>query len=445
MSELDDLRARVQSLEEENANLRVPRTSRWSVRSIVSGIILVLAIVLAPTAAIGTWARAQLVDTDQFVATFAPLADDPAVQDFVADQVVIAIDEQLDLDSLVGEVFDGLRDLDLPPRAEAALGILEAPASQGLASLVDGVVHDLVASEQFASVWSEALRFTHDRAIAVLQDDPDIAVQLGDDGVIAIDLSIVIERVKEILSDRGVGFADLIPVVEKTIPIAQADALVLVRSVYQIAVTTGFWLPWFVLALVVGGILFARNRSRAILGTSIGFALVFALIAAGAGIGRGIFVGSVSPAIMPAGAATAVYSQVSDLLFSTVVALAFLGVVVAVAAWFAGPSRSAMATRGITTNAFASLRHQWERRGVTTGRFGEFVGRYRGVILIVGSALGTLILIVNRPVSFGSIAGVTCGLIVLLVSIELLRRPTSQPERESPMQTAGDPDGAPVG
>ncbi|WP_312167578.1 hypothetical protein [Microbacterium sp.] len=445
MSELDDLRARVQSLEEENASLRVPRKSRWSVRSIVSGIILVLAIILAPTAAIGTWARTQLVDTDQFVATFAPLANDPAVQDFVADQVVIAIDEQLDLDSLVGEVFDGLRDLDLPPRAEAALGILEAPASQGLASLVDGVVHDLVASEQFASVWSEALRFTHDRAIAVLQEDPDIAVQLGDDGVIAIDLSIVIERVKEILSDRGVGFADLIPVVEKTIPIAQADALVLVRSVYQIAVTTGFWLPWFVLALVVGGILFARNRSRAILGTSIGFALVFALIAAGARIGRGIFVGSVSPAIMPAGAATAVYSQVSDLLFSTVVALAFLGVVVAVAAWFAGRSRSAMATRGITTNAFASLRHQWERRGVTTGRFGELVGRYRGVILIVGSALGTLILIVNRPVSFGSIAGVTCGLIVLLVSIELLRRPTSQPERESPMQTAGDPDGAPVG
>ncbi len=97
-----------------------------------------MAVLLAPIAAMGTWARLQLVDADRFVATFAPLAEDPDVQDFIAAQASAAIQEQVDLTAVVGEVFDGLRELDLPPRAASALTLLEAPAASGLTSLVDG-------------------------------------------------------------------------------------------------------------------------------------------------------------------------------------------------------------------------------------------------------------------------------------------------------------------
>src|SRR6478609_2212242 len=159
MSEIEDLRERLRALEQENEALRRPRR-RISARSIIAGIVLVVAVLLAPIAAMGTWARLQLVDADRFVATFAPLAEDPDVQDFVADQVTAAIDEQVDLDAVVGELFDGLRALDLPPRATAALGLLEAPAASGLSSLIDGVVHEVVSSRQFADIWAETLRFT---------------------------------------------------------------------------------------------------------------------------------------------------------------------------------------------------------------------------------------------------------------------------------------------
>lgn len=422
MSEVEELRARLRALEQENAALRRPQR-RLSARSVIAGIVLVVAVLLAPIAAMGTWARLQLVDADRFVATFAPLAEDPDVQDFVADQVTAAIDEQVDLDAVVGDLFDGLRALDLPPRAESALGLLQAPAASGLSSLIDGVVHDVVSSRQFADIWAETLRFTHERAVAILQDEPGTALQLGDDGVLSVDLGVVVERVKEALAARGAGFADLIPVIDRTIPVVQADALVLVRTVYQVAVTAGFWLPWVVLGLVVLGVLLAVQRPRALLWTSLGFAVVFLLLAAGMGIGRGFFIGAVSPSIMTAAAAGSLFDQLTALLGSTIVALALVGMLIALWAWLAGSSRSASTVRGVVESGFGAVRASAEGHGLSTGRFGEAVDRYRGAILIAGMAIGVLVLLATRPVTFGAVIGVAIGLLVLAILVELLRRP----------------------
>ncbi|PRB19207.1 hypothetical protein [Microbacterium sp. MYb62] len=438
MSELDDLRARVLLLEQENETLKKPRRRRPVARSIVAGIVLAVAVLMAPIAAMGTWARLQLVDADRFVATFAPLAEDPDVQDFVADQVSTAIQEQVDFDAVVGEVFDGLRELDLPPRASSALSLLEVPAASGLTSLVDGVIHDVVASDQFADIWVQSLRFTHERAVAIMQNSPDAALQLADDGVVSIDIGLVVDRVKAALSERGVGFADLIPEIDRSIPIAQADALVLVRTVYQIAVAAGFWLPWVVLGLVVAGILIARNRTRALFWTSIGFAVAFLLLSAGVGIGRTFFIGAVSPSIMTAATAQSLFDQVTSLLSSTIVALALVGVLIAVWAWLAGSSRSAAATRGILDSGFSAVRSTWERRGLSTGRFGSSVDRFHGPILLVGMILAVVILMVTRPVSFGTVVGVTVGLVVFAIVVELLRRPEVADTEHTTEESAPD-------
>ncbi|MEU4016233.1 hypothetical protein AB0E56_13320 [Microbacterium sp. NPDC028030] len=448
MSELDDLRARVLLLEQENQTLKAPRR-RPVARSVVAAIVLTLAVLMAPIAAMGTWARLQLVDSDRFVATFAPLAQDPDVQDFVSAQVSTAIHEQIDLDAVVGEVFDGLRELDFPPRAASALTLLEAPAASGLTSLVDGVVHDVVASEQFADIWAQTLRFTHERAVAIMQNSPDTAVQLADDGVLSIDLGLVVERVKAELTERGVGFADLIPVIDRSIPIAQADALVLVRTIYQIAVAAGFWLPWVVLGLVVAGVLLARDRSRALLWTSAAFAAAFLLLSAGMGIGRTFFIGAVSPSIMTSAAAEALFDEVTALLGSTIAALAMVGLLVAIWAWFAGSSRSALAVRGVLGSGFAAIRGTWEGRGLSTGRLGLAVDRFHGPILIVGMALALLILVMTRPVSFGTVLGVSAGLLVFAILVELLRRPgpvetaqTRTGTSDAAADGEGEPDGA---
>ena len=102
---LEALHARVAELEAQNHELRAASPSapaahdrttagRW--RAVVAAVLITVAVVLAPVATLGTWARTQLVDTERFVQTFAPLAHEPAVQSFVSDQVMDAIDENLE-------------------------------------------------------------------------------------------------------------------------------------------------------------------------------------------------------------------------------------------------------------------------------------------------------------------------------------------------------------
>lgn len=427
MNEVDELRRRITDLERENERLRAPSqpVSGGAARTVIAALLITVGLLLAPIAALGTWARSQLVDTDQFVATFSPLAQDPAVQAFVADEVTTAINAQIDVEALVGDVFDGVRELGLPPRAEVALGLLEGPAAQGVQTLIADVVAEVIASPAFAEVWANALRLTHERAVAVIQGDPAAALQLADDGTLSLQLGVVIEKVKAELSDREVGIAEMIPEIDRDIPILQADALVLMRAVYNTAVAAGYWLPWVVAALLVAGVAIARRPLRALTWTTALFALAFILLATGLGIGRRFFIAAVSPSLMPETAAMALFTQLTMLLQSTAVALAVLGALIAIGSWLAGTARPARTLREAATRGTDALRAAGDRHGVSTGRFGELVERWRSAILVSVAAIGALLIFVNRPPTLGGVVGVVVGVAVVFVIVELVRRPAA--------------------
>lgn len=441
VSAVDTLAARVAGLEAENARLTAARAARSRLgpgRAVLAAVLIVVALLLAPVAAIGTWARLELVDTDRFVATFAPLAEDPDVQAFVAAQVSTAITEQIDIPSLVSDLVDGIRSLGLPPRAGAALGLLEAPAAQGIQSLIDRTVAQVVASPVFADVWAQALRLTHSRAIALLQGTPGTALVLEDDGTIALQLGPIVDAVRDRLSDSGVGWADLIPSIDRSIDIVQSDALVLVRTVYTLAMTAGFWLSWLVVALLALGILIARRRLRALALAAAGFALTFVLLAGALGVGRLFFVGTVSPSIMPRATAEALFDQLTSLMLSAIVALALLGVLTAVIAWITGASPSARATRGGLDRGFAAIRTAGERRRITTGRFGRWVDRWRVPLLVLVAVLAALLLLALRPPTVALVIWVVVGVLVAFAVIELVRRPATATDEEA-TDAAADP------
>lgn len=426
MNEADELRRRVADLERENERLRSTSASRsggdWA-RTAIAVVLIAVGLLLAPVAALGTWARLQLVDTDRFVSTFAPLAEDPEIQAFVSDEVTTAITTRINVPQLVGEVFDGVRGLDLPPRAETALGLLEGPAAQGVQTLIGDVVDQVVASPAFAEMWEGSLRLTHERAVAIIQGDPAAPLQLAEDGALSLQLGVVAVRVKEELADRGIAIADLIPAIDRSIPILQADALVLVRTVYTIAVAAGYWLPWVVLLLLVSGVAVARRPMNALAWTAALFALLFALFAAGIGIGQSFFIGAVSPAVMPESAAAALFAQLTELLQSTAIALAVLGALVCFGSWLTGSTRTARAIRGAARQGADAVRAAGERRGLSTGRFGDLVERWRPAILIVVAAVAILLIFVNRPPTLSGVIGVVFGAAAVFLVVELVRRP----------------------
>ncbi|NLB47700.1 MAG: hypothetical protein GX814_08215, partial [Microbacteriaceae bacterium] len=346
--ELAKLRGRIAQLESENADLKkttragdavLRRRHRWL--SALSAVLIIVTIVVAPIAVLGTWARAQLVDTDRFTATFAPLAQEESVQGFLSDQVMGAVEENVDIDGLIEGVFDGLGELDLPSEATAALPLLQGPAAEGVRSIMRTGVDRVLASPQFAQLWETVLRQSHSQAIAVLQEDPDAILELDDDGTLSIRLETVIAEVKGVLVEQGFGFASNIPEIERSIPIVQADELAGVRAGYQAAVTTGYLLPWVLLVTLIAGVALAKRRMRELAWTKAGLAISFLTLAAGVGIGRWYFMNSMSPSIMPSRTAGVMFDHVTTSISSVLTALVVLTVIIMIGAWFAGSSKAA--------------------------------------------------------------------------------------------------------
>ncbi|GAA2046282.1 hypothetical protein GCM10009819_37680 [Agromyces tropicus] len=452
----DDLRARIAELEAENERLRAdvaetrdlsadvaavatapPKRRRG--RTVAAVVLVVLGLLLAPVAVVSAWARAELVDTDRFVSTFGPLADDPEVQAFIADEVTVAIEEQVDIPQLTSDVFDGIRALDLPPRAEDALGLLEAPAAQGLSSLLSSTVDRVIASDAFADVWRASLTATHRQFTAALQGDPDAALAIGGDGTLSIQLGPIIQAVKDRLTEQGVGFAAAIPVIDRSVQIAQSDSLVLVQTIYALAVAAGTWLPWVVLALLAAGVLVAKRRSVALVWTAVGLALTMLLTLAGFGTGRLFFVGTVSPSIMPKGAAESLFAGLTQLMVSSITALTVLAIAVALIAWLSGPSAPARRVRGFADDGFGAVRSSAASHGISTGRFGAGLHRWRVVAYAAIAVIASLVLLASRPLSASTVLWTVVIALLAVLVVELVRRPEEVP---APSETDAAADAA---
>jgi hypothetical protein len=422
-----DLEQQLRRLTEENERLRAqaPPRPRQVWRSAAVVLLLALATLLAPAAVVAAWARVQLTTADSFVDTFAPLADDPQVQAFVADQVVDTINGAVDIPGLTKDVFDGIGQLGLPPRAAAAVQLLQAPAAQGIQSFISSGVDNVVRSEAFRDLWRQGLRAAHGSLVGLQGDltDPSRAVTVSGTGEIGLQLRPVIAAVKARLVARGVPLASNIPEIDKTIVVAKTDAVPTIRTAYSAAVAAGTWLPFVVLALFIGAILLARRRRRTLVAAAVCLFAAMLVTAIGIGLGRIFFSNAVSPDPIPAGAADVIYTQTLTLLRSSILAIGALALFVAVAAWFGGPEDPARRVRQLTVDAAAATRSAAEARGVTTGRFGEWLGAHDRAIRVVIAIAAAAALLLLRPLSFSDVVWVAVLALAALLLLLFLSRP----------------------
>ena len=443
--EIADLRAKIAELEARNRELQsadLPASStstplpNGKLRSASALMLVSIAALLAPVAVLGSWVHGELVDTNSFVQTFAPLAQEPEVQAFVADEVAEAIKQNVDIDGMVGDLFGGIAALDLPPRATAVLPLLEGSAASGVRSLIDSGVTTAIESPQFAGAWEAALRESHSRAIALIQGEPNSVMQLSNDGTISLNLAAITRQVKSVLTDQGFGFAQQIPEIDRAIPLASSESFVTVRTVYQLAVGLGFWLPWVAFASLVAGLLVSRNRVRTLKRAGIGIAASLLLALMGLGIGKMLFIGAVSPSVMPAPTAEVLFNQLTELIVSTMVALIVLFIAVAIGGWLVGASKRAVAVRSALSSGFNTARRAADKRGIGTGAFGMFLDRWHSAILVVSILGAVFALFFMRPITGGGVVAVVLILLGVLLGVELLRRPAEPVDAESPVETA---------
>lgn len=439
---------RIDALEAENARLAAatpipPQQAdrqaggRW--RAVVSAICIVIASILIPVSIVAAWARVQLVDEEAFVATLAPLVDDSAVQGMIIDESMKAINDQVNFEQITANVFDGIAALGLPPRAADALQLLQTPAANGLESLVTTGVTRVVESNAFSDVWATATRAAHRAVTLASTSDGGGLVVRTPDGV-GIQLGAIVERVKQNLVDRGVGVAELIPAVDRVVILGEGQNLATLRTMYALAATVGWWLPVITLALFGLGILIARRRSTAVLGTGIGFALGGGSLAATLAFGSaavGVVAGQLD---LSPSALDVIYGQLVANMTQTALVLALLGVIIAVFGWVMGGWAPARGFRRTVHSLNASARRRLAARGLDTGAFGGWLGRQRVLVRTIITVLAVLWLFALRPLSVGDILLVLIVAFAVAWILELLQR---RPDDAAQPQAAESPDAAP--
>lgn len=156
--EREELQERVEALEDRPAR-------RGRLRRIGVVVLVVLTVVVFAAGVAGAWARRTVFDTDRYVATVGPLADDPAVQGYLArmitNQVFLALDVQGRLEDVLQERADRLT-------------FLAGPIADSVQGFVQDQVEKVVASERFAQLWTEVNRLAQEQAVKLLEGDTEV-------------------------------------------------------------------------------------------------------------------------------------------------------------------------------------------------------------------------------------------------------------------------------
>ena len=181
----------------------VERPSRG--RSISAVICLVLAGLLTTPAAVAYWGQRTLNDGQRYVATVAPLVHSPAVQDVIATKVTKAINEQVNIEATLNNVFAGV--ITDRPRLQQLVG----PLAAAINGLIDREVRAFLASDQFAQLWTRANARAQQALHRVLSGQNTGAVSLQGNEVV-LDVDQVIDQVKQRLVARGLTIVEKVPI-----------------------------------------------------------------------------------------------------------------------------------------------------------------------------------------------------------------------------------------
>lgn len=435
--DLERLQARIAALEAREQP--PPRPPRHRMRSALAAVLIVIGCVLAPLSAVATWAKSEVGDTDRYVATVAPLASDPDVQAAVATRVTNVVMEHIDLPALLEDVAPADR-----PRLDALIGRIGGALENAVRSFVQARTQDIVASDAFQRIWTDANRRIHAAVDKALTGSGGGAIELTDNAV-KIDLAPVIEQVKQRLVNEGLTVAEKIPEIHTDFTVLQSEDVGRVKTGFRLLQLAGTWLPVVAVVLIAAGVLLSAHRRKALVAAALGVAVATALLGAGLTVFRLIYLDSLPKGVSQP-AATSVFDALVRFLRTTIRNIVMLGVVVALAAWLTGPGRYAGLVRQLWTSGIAATRATANRAGLRTGPVGPWVRRYRTWITWVLVAAAVLVYVLWSYPTAWVVVGLALALLLALAVVEFLAQDVDgtapEPAAREPAAGGGTP-GAP--
>lgn len=350
--ELTRLRAEVTSLHDQLDTRRRRAAVVRTLRRATAAVLIALTAFALVASVVGVWAATTVLSTDRWVATVAPLPQNPQVATAVAEYTTTQVFAALDVEQRVRSV--------LPQQA----AFLAGPATGQLRGAVRTTVTNVLQSDRFAGIWVELNRRAHQRALAII--DGTSTVVIGRQDRVDIDLLPLINQVLRELSNqlptlfgKQVSLPDLSSgAIPDNLRVRVQDALgiTLPENFAQFTIYDSgqLWAAQQAVAtakrdLVLGvigtlvflclALLISPERRRTLL--QLGLWLVVAAVAVTAALRavRGQLLGQVPAGVYRDGVAAA-FTSVFGLLRLRGVQIIVIGAVLAVAMYLIGPGRA---------------------------------------------------------------------------------------------------------
>jgi hypothetical protein len=319
------------------------------------------------------------------------LVDSPEVQAAIATKVTEAIQEQVDVEAILNQVFAGV--ITDRPRLQALVG----PMSGAVNGLIETQVREFIASDTFAEFWVTANTRAQAALVRLLQGNESGAISLQGDQVV-LDVSEVIDQVKQRLVARGLTIVERVPIPEKDRQIVLMDApqLQQARTIYAFANPVARWLIVVVAALYLAALVLSRRRPRMTVIIGVVLAANALLVALALSVGRQLFVNQLAGTEFGP-ASTVFYDRLLSYLQRGQQVLLWLGLILVVVGWFAGRSTTGAAARATVAGGLETVGSALAD-GPVAGAGRWVAANARWLRVIVG-VLGVVVLLWGNDIS----------------------------------------------
>ena len=204
---MERLRAEVTALRSQEPGKA--RRRRFSWRTPVSIVLIVLGCILSAVSVIGVWAGNEVSDTGRWVATVEPLIHDPAIQNVLTDKITNQITSRIDITGTVNQAAAQLNSKGLP-KIGSLLNQFAPQIASSVTGFIHSTVHSVISSQAMANAWVQVNTVAHQSLVKVLSGRGNGALSTSN-GQIVLNLGPLITVAKQDLVARGFSLANSIP------------------------------------------------------------------------------------------------------------------------------------------------------------------------------------------------------------------------------------------
>lgn len=295
-------------------------------RSIASRVLLVVGVLLAVLAILGTWVKAQLLDTDQFVGTTTQVLAQPAVQRATAAFLADGLASAPGLDAELASA--------LPPQAQR----LRPPIKAVVAEAADRGAQRALQSNAFQELWRRSNLLMHRQFMRIANGE------ISGSRAIVIDLRPMMGRLAKRIG-FGERVVETLPTERTVIRVLSPEDVDAIRSSVRLLRATTWLLAVLAIAALLASAFLAPVRARGFAAAGAGLLFAGVLLLVARRVVGGAVIDHLTGGGSVAAAGQASWWILTALLADVAGAVALLGALVLLGGWLAGGSASAARVR----------------------------------------------------------------------------------------------------